>query len=175
MSGHNKWSKIKHKKAAQDAKKSATFSKVLAAISLVARADPNPETNPRLRRLIEQARSVNVPASNIDRALSRQQDKELNEFILEAYGPEGVAIIISAITDNANRTGSELKKIIFSHESKPADPGSVLFAFNHLAKEQAFTPKFSQSISPTAKITLEKLVAALDNHPDVQSIIHNAQ
>jgi len=93
MSGHNKWSKIKNKKGAKDAKKSAIFSKILVAISVAAKLDPNPDTNSKLRAIIEKAKQANVPADTINRALTRSQEKQLDEFVMEAYGPEGVAII----------------------------------------------------------------------------------
>ena len=174
MSGHNKWSQIKVRKGAQDAKKSAVFSKLLSAITIAARPDPNPITNPRLRTLIEKAKASAVPLANINRAILRQQEKTLEEFTLEAYGPEGIAIVVRAITDSSNRTNQELRKIVLEHSGKVADPGSVLWAFEKTS-DQEWHPKFPQSISESAKAALQSLITALTEHPDVQSVTHNAQ
>jgi len=175
MSGHNKWSQIKQRKGAQDTKKSAVFSKILNAIIIAARPDPNPSTNPRLRAVVEKAKAANVPQDNITRALSRQQEKELYEFTLEAYGPEGIALIIQAITDSTNRTNNELRKILSDAGAKVADPGSVLWSFTFSEANQSFSPKFTQPATGVAKENLEKIIIAINEHPDVQAVIHNAE
>ncbi|PIR86851.1 MAG: hypothetical protein COU11_03280 [Candidatus Harrisonbacteria bacterium CG10_big_fil_rev_8_21_14_0_10_49_15] len=172
MAGHSKWKQIKHKKEAQDKKKGATFSKFLAAISSAARTDANPDTNPTLRSLIEQAGAANVPQENITRALSRQQEKDLSEFTMEAYGPEGVALIITCATDNTNRINHELRKIITDAGGKIADPGSVLWAFAKTT--DSWIAKFPQAITESSQVELSKLTQAIKSHPDVQSVFTNA-
>jgi YebC/PmpR family DNA-binding regulatory protein len=166
MSGHNKWSQIKHRKGAQDAKKSAAFSKVLPAISIAARTDPSPDTNPRLRTLIEKARSLSVPNENITRAISRaKEEKDLKEVIFECIGPEGVAMLIEGITDNSNRTIQQLRSLAQDAGCKPADPGSLQWAF------EKGVPKFPQQLSEDSKIKLAEAVAAFEEHADVQRVI----
>src|SRR3989344_524111 len=113
MSGHNKWSQIKNRKGVQDAKKSLTFSKLLAAIAVAAKSNPKPDANPRLRSVIEKAKENNVPLENIERAINKAaEQKDLQEVLIEAYGPEGVGILIEAITDNSNRTISEIRHLL---------------------------------------------------------------
>lgn len=133
MSGHSKWSKVKHKKAITDVKKGKIFSKMARMISVAAKEKGgDPETNSNLRLAIERARSVNMPRENIDRAIKKGTGEEggkLEEITLEAYGPAGVALIIEAITDNKNRTLSEIKNILSKHNGKLAEPGSVQWSF----------------------------------------------
>jgi YebC/PmpR family DNA-binding regulatory protein len=177
MSGHNKWSQIKHKKGVSDVKRGRVFSKLLRAISIAAKDEPNPQFNPRLRTAVETAKEALVPAENIERAINKaSEQKDLSEMIIEAYGPEGSAIIIEAITDNTNRTISEIKKILSDHGAKFANQGSVLWAFTAPIKgsENAeWTAKFPQSISEESKIKLNALIEALDEHDDVQNIFTN--
>ena len=174
MSGHNKWSKIKNKKGAKDAKKSAVFSKILVAVSAAAKTDPNPDTNSKLRAIIEKAKQANVPADTINRALTRSQEKQLDEFVMEAYGPGGIAIIIETITDNTNRTSNELKRLVADNGGKIAEPGSVLWAFEKSTSHE-WISKFPQEISLDFKERLEKLTSAIQDHPDVQEVTHNAK
>lgn len=169
MSGHNKWSQIKHRKGAQDAKKSAVFSKILAAISIAAKPDPSPETNARLRALIEKARAENVPNENISRAISRaKEEKDLKEFTFECIGPEGIAMLVEGITDNINRTLQEMRMLTQEIGCKPADPGSLMWAFE---KGQ---PKFPQSVSEAAREKITKAVEVFNEHEDVQRVTTNA-
>ena len=102
MSGHNKWTQIKHKKAITDQKKAKQFTKLLAAIGIAAKTEPNPEFNPRLRTAVEKAKEANVPGENIERAINRAKENPTDELIIEAYGPAGTAFMIKAITDSRN-------------------------------------------------------------------------
>ncbi|MDP3880793.1 MAG: YebC/PmpR family DNA-binding transcriptional regulator [bacterium] len=175
MSGHNKWSKIKHKKAATDAKKSNLFSKHLGAISAAAKGNPSPDANPTLRSAIERAKADNVPASNIENALNRAREtKDLSEMIVEAYGPEGIGIIIEAETDNTNRTIAELKKLIADSGAKYAESGSVLWGFEK-DENQNWKAKFPQTVSKEAKNKLEEIKLKLSEHSDVVSVSNNCR
>jgi YebC/PmpR family DNA-binding regulatory protein len=134
MSGHSKWSTIKHKKAATDAKRGKLFSKLAKTISVAARekgSDPN--MNPRLRIAIETAQKANMPKDNIERAVKKGtgelEGATLEEIIFEIYGPEGVAILVEGITDNKNRALSEVKKILSTYNAKLAGEGSVKWMF----------------------------------------------
>ncbi|MDO8601917.1 MAG: YebC/PmpR family DNA-binding transcriptional regulator [bacterium] len=175
MSGHNKWSQIKHKKGATDAKKSLTFGKILAAISVAAKTGgANPDQNPHLRSLIEKAKENNVPNENIERALKRaSESRDLQEFLFEAYGPEGAAILVEAITDNPNRLIQELRIIAGDIGAKPADPGSVLWAFTKQNYETGWVAKFPQPISDAGQEKLHRIVEAFNGHDDVQRVIAN--
>ena len=155
---------------------------MLRAISIAAKSEPNQQFNPRLRSAVETAKEYLVPLDNIERAINKASDqKDLSEMVIEAYGPEGSAIIIEAITDNTNRTISEVKKILSDHDAKFANQGSVLWSFDHGADERGqnadqrgnWKPKFPQSISEESKAKLERLVEALDEHDDVQNITTN--
>lgn len=174
MSGHNKWSQIKHKKGITDQKRGQLFSKMVKAISIAARDNPDPKTNIRLRSVIEKARSLNVPNENIERAVSKNSEKSnLTEAIYEAYGPEKTAMVIKTITDNKNRTFNDIKKTLGENNSKIADPGSVLWAFK--SESNLLTPQYPQRISPENLPLLEKLIEDLEALDDVQEIITNAE
>jgi len=133
MSGHSKWHSIKHKKAASDAKKGKIFTKLARAITVAAKSNPDPDTNFQLRLAIDQAKAANMPKENIERAIARATGEgkdTLEEVIYEAYGPGGVALIIEVLTDNKNRTVSNLKHILSSHGGSMAGSGSVQYLFD---------------------------------------------
>ncbi len=172
MSGHSKWSQIKHKKGAIDQKRSALFSKLLNAVAIAARNEPNPQFNPSLRAAVERAKENQVPLENIERAVKKaSENKNLEELIIEAYGLEGAAIIIEVVTDNKNRTVPEIKKILSDNEAKIAEPGSVLWAFEKTAN--GWQAKFKQETTASAKEKIRTLTAELENRGDVQKIITN--
>lgn len=163
MSGHSKWSQIKQKKGVTDAKRGALFSKLLAAISVAAKTDPNPQFNPRLRDAIAKAREHNMPQENIERALTRASSREaLEEIQLEAYGPEGAAIIVDAITDNKNRTVAEIRHLVSEMGAKLGEKGTALWAL-----------KFPRALTAEGRTALKRLIAALEEHPDVQRVVSN--
>ncbi|MBI2024531.1 MAG: YebC/PmpR family DNA-binding transcriptional regulator [Candidatus Harrisonbacteria bacterium] len=174
MAGHSHWKQIKQQKGRADAARGALFSKLLAAISIAAKTEPNPDFNPRLRSAIEKAKENKVPLENIERAIKKaSEEKDLAEFTIEAYGPEGIAIIIEGITDNTNRTTSEIRHLLDSNEAKMANPGSVLWGFEKA--EGGWKAKFPQAITSEGKQKLEDLVKILEDHNDVQKVITNAQ
>ncbi len=182
MSGHNKWSQIKHRKGATDAKKSAVFTKILGAISIAAKADPSPDSNPRLRTLIEKAKSENVPNENIARSISRaKEQKDLKEFVFECIGPEGSAIVVEGITDSSNRTLQEMRMLAEEVGCKPADPGSLMWGFELIDEvidgipTRHYRPKFPQPASPDMKEKLAEILGAFEEHGDVQRAATNLQ
>lgn len=136
MSGHSHWAGIKHKKELTDKKRGKIFSKMAKMITIAARKGGDPEMNPALRLTIEKARSVNMPSDNIERAIKKGtgKDKEgqLEEVMYEAYGPAGVQLIIEGITDNKNRTLSEIRQILNQHNGRLAEGGSVKWNFNQM-------------------------------------------
>lgn len=183
MSGHNKWSQIKDRKEAQDKKRGAVFSKLLAAIAVAAKQNPKPDANPRLRSAIEKAKENKVPLENIERAINKASEgKDLQEVLIEAYGPEGVGILIEAITDNSNRTISEIRHLLDENGAKMATQGSVLWSFEQTADERGldadsrgrWKAKFPQPISPEGKQKLQELVKLIEEHDDIQKVTTNA-
>src|SRR3990167_2419807 len=136
MSGHNKWSKIKNKKAVTDAVKSKIFSKMAKLISTASRQVGGDATSPILRAAIEKAREYDMPADNIERAVKKGagSDAETLETITyETYGPAGSALIIEVLTDNRNKAAQEVKFILSKHGFALVAPGSATWAFT---KEQ---------------------------------------
>ncbi len=174
MSGHNKWTQIKRKKEITDKKRSQIFSKLLRTIAVAAKNDQNPATNPQLRAAIARAKENSVPGENIERTIKRSGEAgDLESLIMEAYGPEGVAIIITATTNSKNRTVSEARKIILDHHGKWADPGSVLWAFRK--EEDGWKANFPQTISEGSGADLGALIDALDDHDDIDEIYTTAE
>ena len=134
MSGHSKWSTIKRQKGANDAKRGAVFTKVAREISVAARAGGgDPDANYRLRLAIEKARSVNMPADNIKRAIEKAtgsgEGEQFEEVVYEGYGPGGVAILVEAQTDNRNRTAAEVRAIFTKAGGQLAGSGAVAWQF----------------------------------------------
>jgi YebC/PmpR family DNA-binding regulatory protein len=135
MAGHSKWANIKHRKGAQDAKRGKIFSKIAKEISVCARVGGgNPEDNPTLRTLIQKGRSANMPADNIDRAIKKgtgELDDGLvyEELVYEGYGPAGVGLIVKVLTDNKNRSASDLRHCFTKSGYTMAQQGAVSHAF----------------------------------------------
>lgn len=173
MSGHSHWSGIKHKKETTDKKRGALFSKLLNVVTVTAKKEPNPQFNPTLRSAIDKAKQYNVPQDNIEKAIKRASEKSdnLEELIMEAYGPEGVGILIEAVTNNKNRTVAETKKILSDHEAKWADPGSVLWTFEKTV--EGWQAKFKNEMTSVGKEKLKTLIEDLENHDDIQRITTN--
>lgn len=133
MSGHNKWSTIKRKKGALDAKRSKMFSRIIKEMMVaVKEGGPDPDSNPRLRLAINNAKGVNMPKDNIQRAINKaDQDKTgLQEMTFEGYGPGGVAIFVEALTDNNNRTVSTIRSIFTKKGGSMGTNGSLSFLFD---------------------------------------------
>lgn len=133
MSGHSKWSTIKRQKAATDAKRGAAFTKIGNQIAIAARAGTDPTVNSALAMAIEKAKAVNMPLSNIERAIQRVADKnaaQLQEVMYEGYGPGGAAILVECATDNINRTYPEVRLAFSKHGGSIAEKGAVAFQFD---------------------------------------------
>ena len=134
MSGHSKWASIKHKKAAIDAKRGKIFTKLIREITVVAKqGGGDPESNPRLRTVIQTAKAANMPADNIERAIKKGTGELegviYEEVNYEGYGPQGVAILVQCLTDNKNRTASEIRNIFTKTNGNMAGAGSVAWLF----------------------------------------------
>jgi YebC/PmpR family DNA-binding regulatory protein len=135
MAGHSKWASIKHKKKAVDAKRGALFTKLTRAITVAAReGGGDPDGNPSLALAVQKARDASMPKDNIERAIAKgtgaDSDAHAYEAVLyEGYGPGGVAILVEALTDNRNRTGSEVRHAFTTHGGNLGEPGSVAWIF----------------------------------------------
>jgi YebC/PmpR family DNA-binding regulatory protein len=135
MSGHSKWSSIKHKKGAADAKRGKLFSKLSRAIIVAAReGGPDPAANLALQNAVEKARSYSMPKDNIERAIARGSgaDADAQAFetvVYEGYGPSGVAVIVEALTDNRNRTAADVRHVFAKHDGNLGGSGAVTWLF----------------------------------------------
>lgn len=134
MSGHSKWSTIKRKKGALDAKRGKIFTKLIKEITIAARlGGGDPDGNPRLRTAIQTAKGANMPQDNITRAIAKGTGElegvNYEECAYEGYGPNGVAILISVLTDNRNRTGAEIRHILTKNNGTMAEPNAVAWNF----------------------------------------------
>ncbi len=130
MSGHSHYATIKRQKESKDAAKGNVFSKLARAITIAAKAGPDPDSNFKLRVEIDRARASNMPKENIERALRSAQDKQdLEEMEYEGFGPGGIAVIVNVATDNKNRTAQEIKNLFERAGGSLAGPGAVSFNF----------------------------------------------
>jgi len=134
MSGHSKWHSIKHKKMATDAKRGKAFTKLIREIMVVTKAGgANPDTNPQLRTAIDKAKSLNMPNENIQRAIKKGSGAEggvnFEQLTYEGYGPGGVAIYVEVLTDNKNRSASEVRTVFSKHNGNLGGAGSVAWIF----------------------------------------------
>jgi YebC/PmpR family DNA-binding regulatory protein len=134
MAGHNKWSKIKHKKGVADAKRSKVWTKIIREITVAVRlGGVDAGSNPRLRKAIDDARAANMPKENMQRAIAKASGADgdnLEELVYEGYGPGGVALVVECMTDNRNRTLSDVRTAIQKRGGSLGATGSVLFSFH---------------------------------------------
>jgi YebC/PmpR family DNA-binding regulatory protein len=136
MAGHSKWAGIKHKKAIVDARRGKLFTKLARAITVAAKeGGGDPEGNPALALAVQKAKDASMPKDNIERAIAKGTgegaDAEALETVLyEGYGPGGVALLVEALTDNRNRTGSEIRHLFSKHNGNLGEPGSVAYLFD---------------------------------------------
>jgi YebC/PmpR family DNA-binding regulatory protein len=137
MAGHSQFKNIMYRKGAQDAKRAKQFAKFIREVTVAAKSGlPEPDQNPRLRAAITAARTANMPKDNIERAIKRvaggDEGENFEEVRYEGYGPGGVAVIVEALTDNRNRTASEVRAAFVKHGGNLAETGAVSFMFEHV-------------------------------------------
>lgn len=135
MSGHSKWSTIKRKKGANDAKRGKIFTKLIRELSVAARSGGDEGSNPSLRTAVQNAKAANMPAATIERAIRRGTGDEpgaiYEEGLFEGYGPGGVAIMVETLSDNRNRTVSEIRHVFTKYNGNLAESGAVAWMFEH--------------------------------------------
>jgi YebC/PmpR family DNA-binding regulatory protein len=157
MSGHSKWATIKHKKGALDAKRGKIFTRLIKEIAMAAKSGGDPDMNPRLRTAILAAKSENMPADNIKRAIQRGTGElpglAYEEFVLEGYGPGGVALLAEISTDNRNRTVSEIRHVFGKNNGNMAAAGSVSYMFHK--KGDIVIPKSAAKVDDLMNIIIE--------------------
>jgi len=177
MSGHNKWSKIKHKKGAEDAKKSKLFSVLAKQITTESRLAKGNSDSPSLKTAIEKAKASNMPAQNIQRAVDKGigiGSGTMEEIVCEAYGPGGIGIIIEATTDNKNRTIQEIKHLLSKQGTALATQGSVAWAFQKDI-EGGWLATINIPLSEEDDNKLEEILSALAEQGDIEEIYTNKQ
>ncbi|HLD26015.1 MAG TPA: YebC/PmpR family DNA-binding transcriptional regulator [Candidatus Andersenbacteria bacterium] len=167
MSGHSKWHQIKRKKEVTDAKRAQLFTRLAAQIKQAAAGGSDPATNAPLADAIARARRANMPQTNIDRLIGNASEGR-ESVVYEAFGPAGIALLITAQTDNSRRTVAELRAILKDHNGQLATPHSVTWKFKQ--RSGIFTPLYPLHPAPEAQRQLEALLAALTNHPDIEQV-----
>ena len=175
MAGHNKWSKIKHKKAVTDAQKSKIFSKHASLIAMESRKAGGDVQAPGLQAAIERAKKDSMPKDNIERAVTKGGGADaanLEEIVYEGYGPGGVALLIETVTDNKNRTAPEIKAIFSKSGYQLGTPGSAAWAFNKT--DAGYEPITQIELSETDGEKLDALLEKLEEQDDVQNIYTTA-
>jgi len=189
MSGHSKWATIKHKKAALDAKRGKSFTRIIKEISIAARNGGDPDANPRLRTAILAAKAVSMPADNIKRAIQRGTGEleggQIEEVMFEGYGPGGTAVLVSVATDNRNRTVSEIRHLFTKFGGKLGEQNSVARLFER--KSQVLIPLEKTDEERLMNIVLDagaedirndgahwEVISSPEAHEAVLTAIHNA-
>lgn len=174
MSGHSKWSTIKHQKAIEDNKRGAVFTKIAKKIHIAVKRGGSGDVvgNPYLRACVDEARSVNMPMENIKRAIDKglggSGENTVEEIVYEAYSREGVGIMITTVTDNRNRTASEITLILNKHEAKLGGSGSVAYM-------KTISPVPTISLDTVSREKVYELLEALSDLDDVVDMWSNLQ
>jgi len=170
MSGHSKWSTIKHKKAATDAKRGKLFTKVIKELTIAAKeGGGDPDGNPRLRTAVAAAKSVNMPADNIKRAIMKGTGElpgvTYEEVVYEGYGPGGVAILIETLTDNRMRTTPEIRHAFAKYGGNMGEPNSVAWMFER--KGELIVPDATTTEDRLMEVALEAGADDLQHEDDL--------
>lgn len=171
MSGHNKWSKIKHKKAATDAQKSRIFSKHAALIAMESRKAGGDVNSPGLSAAIERAKKDSMPKDNIERAVAKgggAGGAAIEEVMFEGYGPGGVAILVQAVTDNNNRTSAEVRHVFSKSGLEMGTPGSASWAFEKNAGQ--YVPTNPMELDDATGEKLAEFIEKLEELDDVTDV-----
>jgi len=176
MSGHNKFSKIKHVKAKNDAQKSKVYTKLGRLISVEAKKCGGNVASPGLAAAIEKAHKENMPNDTIDRAIKKaiaDNSAAMESHVYEAYGPGGIAMLICVLTDNHNKAAQEIKHILALHELSLAAPGSASWAFHRQGNEWQAITTMTLEDADIEKLT--QIVEELEANDEVQEVVTNAE
>ncbi len=182
MAGHSKWNNIKNRKGAADEKRATVFAQLSKHIRIAVKEgkSDNPQFNPTLRLALDKARAANMPKDKIQKALDRGMGKgaagaTIQEVTYEAFGPGGVALMIHAITDNLNRTSSEVKFALSRNGGTMAGPGSAKYMFQRTADGHGYETTMPMDVSDEDGEALMTLIEALEEHDDVEEVFTNAK
>ncbi len=176
MSGHNKFSKIKHLKAKNDAQKSKSFGKIVRLLTVESKKAGGNLKSPGLIAAIEKARRENMPNDTVDRAIKKgatDNSASMDTIIYETYGPGGIAILIESLTDNKNKAAQEIKHILSLNGFELASPGSASWAFTKTGGTWAATTTLPLEDADIELLT--KLVVELEENEEVQEVFTNAE
>ncbi len=167
MAGHSKWANIKHRKAAQDAKRGKVFTKMIRELTVAAKAGPNPEDNPRLRTAVDKALGANMKRDTIDKAIARGagagEGDNYEELTYEGYAVAGVAVLVECMTDNRNRTVSDVRHAFAKHGGNLGTDGSVAYLFTRCGQIDFETGANEDSIM---EVALEAGAEDIKTHED---------
>src|SRR4051812_38226388 len=173
MSGHSKWATIKHKKAALDAKRGKSFTRIIKEITIAARNGGDPDGNPRLRTAILAAKAVSMPADNIKKAIMRGTGEleggQIDEVMFEGYGPGGAAVLVNVATDNRNRTVSEIRHAFSKNGGNMGEQGSVAWMFER--KSQIIIEHDAATEDQLMNLILEAGGDDLQDHGDSWEVL----
>ena len=173
MSGHSKWATIKHKKAALDAKRGKSFTRIIKEINIAARNGGDPDSNPRLRTAILAAKAASMPADNIKKAIMRGTGEieggMIEEVMFEGYGPGGAAVLVNVATDNRNRTVSDIRHAFSKNGGNMGEQGCVAWMFER--KSQVFVPGDKATEDSLMNIVLDAGADDLRNDGDRWEIL----
>lgn len=175
MSGHNKWSQIKHKKAATDGERSRLFAKYAKLIAMESRLTAGNSNSPTLAAAIDRAKRDSMPKENIERAIAKglgSSGVHVQSVLFEAFGPGGAAILVTAVTDNNNRTSQELKHIFAKQGFVLGTPGSAVWAFHK--NMTGYTPALPLTLSAEDEKTLAVLVDNIMQQDDIAAVYTTA-
>jgi YebC/PmpR family DNA-binding regulatory protein len=176
MSGHNKWSKIKRQKGAEDAQRSKLFGKLVRFITVEAKKANGNVNSPGLQTAIKKAKEANMPNDTIDRAIKKSTESAaaMENITYEAYGPGGSALVIEALTDNRNKASQEIKHILSKHGFSLAGIGAATWAFEHTA--EGWIPQTMIPVTEEAdKNKLMEIIGDLEENDEVQEVYTNAE
>ena len=191
MSGHSKWSTIKRKKGAADAKRGAIFTRLAREISIAAREGGDPDSNFRLRLAVDKARAENMPKDNIERAIKKGsgEDKDgavFEEVMFEGYGPHGSALMVTCVTDNRNRTVPDMRHAFSKSGGNMAEPGAVAWQFDRKAyfefpaSQLSFDKAFELGVNAGADDVIDggdtiEIYAPVESFKTIADALHQAK
>lgn len=176
MSGHSKWTQIKHQKGAADKKRGKLFSILSKRISIAARNGKDTDSNSLLKDAVERAKAVNMPNDTIERAIKRgagelSEQSQIEEVVYEAYGSGGVQLIIIAATDNRNRTTANIRRILGKNGGSMSGHGSVMWNFERA--RDGFKAKSVQEVDALSQEKIKQLIEQLEEDEDVEEVFTN--
>jgi YebC/PmpR family DNA-binding regulatory protein len=177
MAGHSKWAQIKRQKAVTDAARSRVFSRFAREIALEAKKANGNLSSPGLVAVITRAKAANMPKDNIERAVTKGASKDsgdLEQVAYEFYGPGGVAVIATAVTDSRNRTTQEIKHLLSKNGYELGTPGSAAWAFTKTPDGRYLANDPKMEVSGDDETKLSDLLTLLDEYDDVQEVFTNA-